>query len=80
MNRTVARGIRFGKLGGAIGSAAGGALSGQNPAITAAMLAGKGRSIRPFDVRIDVYQGIMADFQTGAERVARALASAATGQ
>jgi hypothetical protein len=63
----VSRGIRFGAIGGALGAAAGGAIAGQNPAVTAAMINSSQRGRRPFDIRIDTYEGIMRGFQQGAE-------------
>jgi hypothetical protein len=66
MDFNVKRGIRFGAIGGALGAAAGGALTGQNPAVTAAMIS-KQRPHRPFDIRIDVYEGVMRGFQRMAE-------------
>ena len=63
----VTRGVRFGAIGSAIGAAAGGALTGQNPAITSAMI-GNQRLHRPFDVRIDVYEGLMRGFQQMARK------------
>ena len=65
----IARGMRFGALGGALGAAAGGALTGQNPAVTAAMINSSQRGRRPFDIRIDTYEGIMRGFQDMAEHV-----------
>ena len=73
----IERGIRFGKIGGAIGAAAGGAISGQNPAVTAATISASGRT-RPFDVRIDVYEGIMRGFQRMAEKTVIDLAALKT--
>ncbi|HKY83068.1 MAG TPA: hypothetical protein VJM09_16545 [Sphingobium sp.] len=67
MDFDVNRGMRFGAIGGAIGAAAGGAMTGQNPAVTAAMITNQ-RPHRPFDVRIDVYEGIMRGFQRMAEK------------
>ena len=61
-NLDVQRGFRFGALGGAMGAALGGALTGQNPAVTAQLINNQ-RGHRPFDVRIDVYEGIMRGFQ-----------------
>jgi hypothetical protein len=61
-NLDVQRGFRFGALGGAMGAALGGALTGQNPAVTAQLITNQ-RGHRPFDVRIDVYEGIMRGFQ-----------------
>lgn len=66
MDFDIKRGIRFGAIGGALGAAAGGAITGQNPAITAAMITNQ-RPHRPFDVRIDVWEGIMRGFQQMAE-------------
>ncbi len=63
----VRRGMRFGAIGGAIGSAAGGALAGQNPAVTASMISNQ-RPHRPFDIRIDVWEGIMRGFQQMAQK------------
>ncbi len=63
----VNRGMRFGAIGGAIGAAAGGAIAGQNPAVTAAMISSSQRGRRPFDIRIDTYEGIMRGFQQMAE-------------
>jgi hypothetical protein len=67
MDFDVKRGMRFGAIGGAMGAAAGGALTGQNPAITASMITKK-RPHRPFDIRIDVWEGIMRGFQQMAEK------------
>jgi hypothetical protein len=67
MDFDVNRGMRFGAIGGAIGAAAGGALAGQNPAITAVMITNQ-RPHRPFDVRIDVYEGVMRGFQRMAQQ------------
>ncbi|UVO54726.1 hypothetical protein [Sphingomonas sp. SUN039] len=61
-NLDVQRGFRFGALGGAMGAALGGALTGQNPAVAAQLITNQ-RGHRPFDVRIDVYEGIMRGFQ-----------------
>jgi hypothetical protein len=73
MDLEVKRGIRFGAIGGAIGAAAGGALTGQNPAVTAAMITNQ-RPHRPFDVRIDVYEGVMRGFQEMAQKTVIELA------
>lgn len=73
-DRAIDRGIRFGKIGGAIGAAAGGAITGQNSAVTAAQISASQGRIRPFDIRIDVYEGIMKGFQDMAERTVAALA------
>lgn len=73
-DRPIDRGIRFGKIGGAIGAAAGGAITGQNSAVTAAQISASQGRIRPFDIRIDVYEGIMKGFQDMAERTVAALA------
>jgi hypothetical protein len=70
----VTRGMRFGALGGAMGAALGGALAGQSPAVTAAMINPSQRGRRPFDVRIDIYEGIMRGFQQQAEGVVADLA------
>lgn len=67
MDFDVKRGVRFGAIGGAIGAAAGGALTGQNPAITANMITNQ-RPHRPFDVRIDIWEGIMRGFQQMAQK------------
>lgn len=74
MDLDIKRGMRFGAIGGAIGAAAGGALTGQNPAVTASMITNR-RPHRPFDVRIDVYEGIMRGFQRMAESTVTELAS-----
>lgn len=74
MDFDIKRGIRFGAIGGAIGAAAGGALTGQNPAVTSAMITNQ-RPHRPFDVRIDVYEGIMRGFQQMAEKTMVELAA-----
>jgi hypothetical protein len=71
----ITRGIRFGKIGGMIGAAAGGAITGQNPAVTSAMINNSGRGVRPFDVRIDVYEGIMKGFQAMAEKTVTEIAA-----
>lgn len=73
-DKIVTRGIRFGKIGGAIGAAAGGAIAGQNSAVTAAQISASQGRIRPFDIRIDTYEGIMKGFQDMAERTVSALA------
>lgn len=67
MDLDVNRGMRFGALGGAIGAAAGGAIAGQNPALTANMITNR-RPRRPFDIRIDTYEGIMRGFQQMAQK------------
>jgi hypothetical protein len=69
----VERGIRFGKIGGAMGGALGGALAGQDPAVTAAMIGFGGSKVRPFDIRIDIYEGIMRGFQRMAETTIQSL-------
>jgi hypothetical protein len=69
----VDRGVRFGKIGRAMGAAAGGALTGTNPAVTAASI--RENKIRPIDIRIDVYEGIMRGFQRMAEKTAIELAT-----
>jgi hypothetical protein len=74
MDFDVKRGIRFGAIGGALGAAAGGALAGQNPAITAAMITSQ-RPHRPFDVRIDTYEGIMRGFQQMAQKTMTEMAT-----
>jgi hypothetical protein len=71
----VRRGMRFGGFGNALGAAAGGALAGQSPAVTAAMISSRWPH-RPFDIRIDVYEGIMRGFQRMAERTVAELATA----
>jgi hypothetical protein len=71
----ITRGIRFGKIGGMIGAAAGGAITGQNPAVTSAMINNSGRGLRPMDVRIDVYEGIMKGFQAMAEKTVTEMAA-----
>ncbi|QJU59472.1 hypothetical protein HL653_18470 [Sphingomonas sp. AP4-R1] len=67
----VRRGMRFGKIGGAVGLAVAGALTGQNPAVTGTMI--NGRGVRPFDTRIDVYEGIMRGFQHMAQQSMKSL-------
>lgn len=74
MDFDVRRGMRFGAIGGAIGAAAGGALAGQNPALTAAMITNQ-RPHRPFDVRIDTWEGIMRGFQQMAQKTMVELAA-----
>ncbi len=74
MDFDVKRGMRFGAIGGAIGTAAGGALAGQNPALTAAMITNR-RPHRPFDVRIDTWEGIMRGFQQMARKTMVELAA-----
>jgi hypothetical protein len=69
----VNRGMRFGAIGGALGAAAGGAIAGQNPAVTAAMINSSQRGRRPFDIRIDTYEGIMRGFQQMAESAVLAM-------
>ncbi|MDF0546208.1 hypothetical protein PX699_28015 [Sphingobium sp. H39-3-25] len=74
MDFDVKRGMRFGAIGGALGAAAGGALTGQNPALTAAMITNQ-RPHRPFDVRIDTWEGIMRGFQQMAQKTMVELAA-----
>ncbi|MEJ7928206.1 hypothetical protein WG908_15775 [Sphingobium sp. AN641] len=74
MDFEVKRGMRFGAIGGALGAATGGALAGQNPALTAAMIT-KQRPHRPFDVRIDTWEGIMRGFQQMARKTMVELAA-----
>jgi hypothetical protein len=78
-NLDVNRGFRFGAMGGALGAALGGALTGQNPAITSQMITNQ-RGHRPFDVRIDVYEGIMRGFQEMARNSVAELTSPTPGQ
>jgi hypothetical protein len=60
----IRRGVRFGKIGGVIGLAVAGALTGQNPGVTNALIGNaRAPAQRPFDTRIDVYEGIMRGFQ-----------------
>lgn len=75
MDFDVDRGVRFGKIGGALGGAAGGAITGQNPAVTAASITASNGRVRPFDIRIDVYEGIMRGFQRMAEKTMIEIAS-----
>ena len=74
MDFDVKRGMRFSAIGGAIGAAAGGALAGQNPALTASMITNQ-RPHRPFDVRIDTWEGIMRGFQQMAQKTMVELAA-----
>jgi hypothetical protein len=74
MDFDVKRGMRFGAIGGAVGAAAGGALTGQNPALTASMITNQ-RPHRPFDVRIDTWEGIMRGFQQMAKKTVVELAA-----
>ncbi len=78
-NLEVQRGMRFGALGGALGAALGGALTGQNPAVTSQMISNQ-RGHRPFDVRIDVYEGIMRGFQEMARNSVAELTIPKVGQ
>lgn len=71
----ITRGVRFGKIGRAIGGAVGGAVTGENPAVTATMINANKGKIRPFDIRIDVYEGIMRGFQAMAEKTLIQLAA-----
>jgi hypothetical protein len=66
-------------MGGALGAALGGALAGQNPAITSQMITNQ-RGHRPFDVRIDVYEGIMRGFQEMARNSVAELTAGGSGQ
>ena len=78
-NLDVNRGFRFGAMGGALGAALGGAITGQNPAITSQMITNQ-RGHRPFDVRIDVYEGIMRGFQEMARSSVAELTSSSSVQ
>lgn len=75
VDENIQRGIRFGKMFGAMGAAAGGAITGQNPAVTAAQITASQGRIRPFDVLIDVAEGIMKGFQGMAKATVVAMAA-----
>jgi hypothetical protein len=70
----VRRGFRFGKIGGVIGLAVAGALVGQNPALTSYQMTDYRKRARPFDTRIDVYEGLLRGFQLMARESMKSLA------